>query len=84
MTYNSFSYLIFAECADVLISYYTSPDNTDIPGPCYISEVWGAIVKGEVLIDSTNPRLWTLPGDKMWMGNVETLYNREYYEKIIE
>ena len=68
----------------MLISYHTSPDNTDIERPFYISEVWEAIVNGKIEKDSTNPRLWTLPGDKMGMGKVKIFHNREYYDKIIE
>ena len=31
-----------------------------------------------------NPRLWTLPDDIAWMGDVKIFYNRECYEEIIE
>ena len=38
----------------------------------------------DIKTDPKNTRLWTLPDDKKWMGNVEIFYNRECYDEIIE
>ena len=46
------------------------------------SAVWTAIVQNRIVVNETNPRLWSLPDGIKWIGNIEELYNRECYDMI--
>ena len=47
------------------------------------SAVWKAIVKDRVIKNPNNARLWTLPDNISWMGEIKEFYNRVYYDEII-
>ena len=46
------------------------------------SDVWTAILNGQIIESPENPRLWSLPNGLDWIDGVKVLYNRACYDEI--
>ena len=59
------------------------PIGSVITGGAYdFSAVWTAIVNDNIIKNSTDPRLLSLPGRLKWIGGLDVLYNRPCYDDI--
>ena len=66
-----------------MLCFVLSTDSTDQSKVEDFSAVWSAILNNDIIENSKNPRLWSLPLDTKWLGGIKALFNRPCYEEII-